>query len=380
MADSAAVDALKRGVAYFREWRAEHPDVFLDLRGAVLDDLELENVDLRGANLEFASMRRTRMGSAVLDGCRCRDTDLTAASLCDATLEGSVFTHSSRLVGADLSRTYLAATRFHECDLSDADLACALLIGTEFSSCDLNGCEFGGASLMGAAFFNVDLSSAKNLARVDEYYGPAAFDVDTFRRSRGRLPENFLRHAGFSDAEVLISKLWDPDLTQSALTDVLYKIDELRGTQPIQRRGVFISYSHVDDAFVSTLHAALDRVGVRCWRDKHDLLAGRVEKQIDRAIRLNSAVILVLSRHSVQSDWVEWEASRARDIERDQQRDVLCPIALDDSWKSCDWPGPLRKQLMKYHILDFSEWSTNATFDVAFRRLVDGLDVFYRSE
>ena len=38
--------------------------------------------------------------------------------------------------------------------------------------------------------------------------------------------------------------------------------------------------------------------------------AGRLEKVVDRAMRLNPIVLLVLSENSVKSDWVEHEARK----------------------------------------------------------------------
>ena len=61
--------------------------------------------------------------------------------------------------------------------------------------------------------------------------------------------------------------------------------------------------------------------------------AGRIETQIDRAIRQNPTVLLVLSENSLNSDWVEHEVRTARGLEKEIGRDVLCPVALDDSWK-----------------------------------------------
>ena len=107
------------------------------------------------------------------------------------------------------------------------------------------------------------------------------------------------------------------------------------------------------------------------------MTAGRVEKQIDRAMRLNPTVILVLSEHSVESDWVEWEAKKARALEKELDRDVLCPVALDESWKTCTWPGPLRQQIEDYHVLDFSDWQQDDVFDRQFEKLVDGLGLHY---
>jgi hypothetical protein len=126
------------------------------------------------------------------------------------------------------------------------------------------------------------------------------------------------------------------------------------------------------------LEKGLNGKGIRFWRDIHNATAGRLEKQIDRAIRLNPTVLLVLSEQSVQSDWVQHEARLARKLEIETNRDVLCPVALDDSWKDCDWPERLREQIMEYNILDFSGWRDAGKFRRMFGRLLDGLDLFYK--
>ncbi|MCB9287156.1 MAG: toll/interleukin-1 receptor domain-containing protein [Lewinellaceae bacterium] len=92
------------------------------------------------------------------------------------------------------------------------------------------------------------------------------------------------------------------------------------------------------------------------------MTAGPVEKQIDRAIRLNQMVLLVLSEHSVKSDWVEYEVSKARELEKNLNHHVICPIALVDSWKDAPWPNVMMNQVKKYNILDLSKWEDNGTF------------------
>jgi len=91
-------------------------------------------------------------------------------------------------------------------------------------------------------------------------------------------------------------------------------------------------------------------------------------------------VLLVLSEHSIKSDWVEHEVRTARGLEKDMGRDVLCPIALDDSWKSSPWPKRVMQQIMEYNILDFSAWNDDAKFEVIFRKLLDGLELFYKDK
>jgi hypothetical protein len=112
----------------------------------------------------------------------------------------------------------------------------------------------------------------------------------------------------------------------------------------------------------------------------HHATAGRLERQVDRAIRFNPTVLLILSENAVGSDWVEHEVRLARSLEKEMGRDVLCPIALDDSWKECRWPERLVEQIMEYNVLDFSGWEDCNSFDRMFRRLVEGLNLFYQKE
>jgi len=107
-------------------------------------------------------------------------------------------------------------------------------------------------------------------------------------------------------------------------------------------------------------------------------VAGRLENQIDQAIRLNPTVLLILSNHSIRSDWVEHEVRTARELEKEMKRDVLCPIALDDSWKGSPWPKRVMEQVKEYNILNFSEWEDDSQFVGMFRKLIDGLELFYK--
>jgi hypothetical protein len=75
---------------------------------------------------------------------------------------------------------------------------------------------------------------------------------------------------------------------------------------------------------------------------------------------------------------VEHEVRTARGLEKEMGHDVLCPVALDDSWKDSPWPKRVMEQVMEYNILDFSEWEDDVKFEGMFRRLIDGLELFYK--
>ena len=68
---------------------------------------------------------------------------------------------------------------------------------------------------------------------------------------------------------------------------------------------------------------------LRVWFAPEDLRRGeKLYEQIDRAIQVNDRLLVVLSKHSMQSDWVKLEINKARKAERDGPRRKLFPIAL----------------------------------------------------
>ena len=135
-----------------------------------------------------------------------------------------------------------------------------------------------------------------------------------------------------------------------------------------KQRGKYLAY----------IVRGLDAAGIRFWRDIHDASSGPLDKIVDAAMRQNPIVVLVLSKVSVNSDWVENEADLARKLEKELSRHILCPVALDDSWKGCEWSRRLRKQVEKYNILPFHKWENPDEFEGMFRRLIKGLDLFYK--
>ena len=273
------------------------------------------------------------------------------------------------LNGANFGRTNLNVATLSGTQLRRANLGQALLVATNFSKAQMGGTILG----------SLDLSEVIGLTDVI-HLGPSSISTDTFALSKGKIPNNFLRGCGLSDWEIEQVKLYNPDLSNEKINNIQYKIYDLRATQALQISPLFISYNHSDSAFVDKIEGQLNKKGVRFWRDIHDMRAGRIETQIDRAISQNRTVLLVLSEHSIKSDWVEHEVRAARGLEKDMGHDVLCPIALDHSWKSSPWPKRVMEQIMEYNILDFSAWEDDVKFEGMFRRLIDGLELFYKDK
>jgi hypothetical protein len=287
------------------------------------------------------------------------------------------------LFGADLRKAYLS-----EADLGGADLRGAHLRGADLRGAHLRGARLSGADLSSAtcgdtSFGNVDLSEVKGLGSI-KHYRPSTIGVDTLARSRGRIPEDFLRGCGLTPWEVLSANAYRPELTPAGLADLQCQIFDAWTKGRSMINGCFISYSWQDAKFIDTLRDRLMAEGVNVWLDRHDMVAGTIQDQVWQAIQFHHVVILVLSAASVASDWVKNELDMAREKERAEGRAVLCPIALDGAWKAKveakGTPGDPRRELWltlkEKLVVDFGGWESGA-FEGSFEKLLRGLKLHY---
>ncbi len=151
--------------------------------------------------------------------------------------------------------------------------------------------------------------------------------------------------------------------------------------RPIKFYSCFISYSTKDQEFADRLHADLQAKGVRCWFAPHDVQGGRkLHEQIDEAIRLHDKLLLILSEHSMSSNWVKTEIATAREREAREKKQLLFPISLVPfeevkKWKLFDAErgDSSDREIREYFIPDFSNWKDHDSYQAAFQRLVKDL-------
>lgn len=87
---------------------------------------------------------------------------------------------------------------------------------------------------------------------------------------------------------------------------------------------VFLSYAREDVEAAKILANLIGEAGHEVWWDRHIQGGSRFTNEIDRALKEAEAVVVLWSSTSVQSAWVQDEASEGRDSGR------LVPVALGD--------------------------------------------------
>ena len=116
--------------------------------------------------------------------------------------------------------------------------------------------------------------------------------------------------------------------------------------EPFQCYSCFISYSSRDQEFAERLHADLQAKGVRCWFAPEDLKTGdKFQDAIEESIRLHDKLLLVLSKNSVVSPWVEREVQAAFEREHRSKKLVLFPIRVDEAVMEATkaWAADIRR-------------------------------------
>jgi hypothetical protein len=275
------------------------------------------------------------LSNADLEGLDFRDTDFSLANLSGANL-----CHSSLL------RARLRGANLQGANLTQAHLAVADMLSASLHNANLEAAVFGET-----IFADTDLSNVSGLDSCS-HMSPSTIDYRTLIKS-GNLPIRFLRGCGLPDIFI--------EFLPSLLND------------PLQFYSCFISYSSKNQLFTDRLYSDLQNKGVRCWLATEDLKIGdKTRIRIDESIRLHDKLLLVLSKHSVASDWVEQEVETALDRERREKRTVLFPIRLDDTVMKIDtgWPALIKNTR---NIGDFRKWRNLESYNKAFERLLRDL-------
>jgi uncharacterized protein YjbI with pentapeptide repeats len=152
MANAAQLEILKQGVEVWNQWRKDHPDEKIDLRGGFeqsvllqrilpginLREAHLPGVFLRGADLQGADLQGADLREASLIGVNLVKANLVEVDLVGADLRGANL-EMANLQGADLQNANMAKACFYKADLEMANLEGARLTETIFKEAYLTG-------------------------------------------------------------------------------------------------------------------------------------------------------------------------------------------------------------------------------------------------
>ena len=110
---------------------------------------------------------------------------------------------------------------------------------------------------------------------------------------------------------------------------------------------VFLSYDRADAAKARSIAHALEKAGHSVWWDRHIKGGTQYSKAIEAALKSAEAIVVLWSRHSIDSPWVRDEAAMGRDTQR------LVPALIE----------PIEPPLgfRQYQTVDLTTWKGRAT-------------------
>jgi hypothetical protein len=124
---------------------------------------------------------------------------------------------------------------------------------------------------------------------------------------------------------------------------------------------IFISYSHDNKEFVDQLAMQLVHRNVNVWLDRWELSIGdSIIDKVQEAVDGASALLVILSKASIASEWCKKELSSGFLRELEEKRVVVMPVLLED----CDIPLFARGKL-------YADFRTN--FDDGLRTVTEGI-------
>lgn len=124
---------------------------------------------------------------------------------------------------------------------------------------------------------------------------------------------------------------------------------------------IFISYAHENKDFVDRLAIQLVNQNIHVWLDRWELSLGdSVIEKVQEAVDGSSALLVILSKASVQSEWCKKELTSGLLRELEEKRVVVMPVLLEE----CDIPIFARDKL-------YADFRSN--FDEGLRTVLEGI-------
>lgn len=155
-----------------------------------LQEVNLQNVDLRGVNLQEAYLVGANLKRASLEGANLKDAHLWRTNLQGANLQ-KAYLQGAYLKDVNFQYAHLQGANLHDANLKKADLRNADLRDVHLQDADLGGADLQGVNLQGAYLRGANLLCFGNMKEVrtmqiEEHL--IAYTADTLQICRWRLP------------------------------------------------------------------------------------------------------------------------------------------------------------------------------------------------
>jgi hypothetical protein len=352
MPDENHLKILKQGIKLWNQWRLDHPSIAPDL----------DEANLAGADLQFSDLRGVQLGRANLHSANLEGANLGPLDFRQAGSLG--ITHITSLYGADLRNSILTRANLSNVILDEADLSYSNLTDANFERARFDRTNLSHTVIGGTVFGSNNLDNTKGLETVT-HAAPSSIGIDTLYKSKGNIPDVFLRGAGIPEDFIAYSR----SLAEQALD--FYSC--------------FISFAEADDPISRRIYIDLQGAGIRCWRWKEDAKWGLpLMRSIEEAIRIYDKLIVICSEHSLQSPPVIREIELALRKEDELAREgknseLLFPISVDD-FIFTGWSHHRKADVIAKNVGDFRNWKDYEYYHKAISRLIRSLTLSIATE
>ncbi len=137
------------------------------------------------------------------------------------------------------------------------------------------------------------------------------------------------------------------------------------GVDAVRKPTVFLSHNQKDKEFVRRLANDLKLAGAKVWIDEAEIKVGdSLIEKIRSGIDDVDYLAVILSSHSVRSEWVKKEVDVAINQEIEQKRVKVLPVLLE----SCDLPGFLKGKL-------YADFTTRDRYSTGLTQILNRLEL-----
>jgi uncharacterized protein YjbI with pentapeptide repeats len=332
---------------------------------------------LHGSDFQSAVFTRCTFISSQFQGC-----DFFGATFKECLIAGCYFNES-----------FFGATKFDNCTIMNSALDGSVMFAADFTATNLDGFTFNGveaatkkqiASMADSGVLpftessqqknSVDSASLINTITMLQVRRQSNADLQTVRFGNG---EHYSDYAARRLST--LASIEDFLRQTTMLTDEIERfLHDYKKVADVP--SVFISYSFRDTAFVEMLQKHIGALGILVWFAPQKMQGGNtIADQLHEGLREADILILVVSNHSLRSQWVFKEIKEFYRHAQADSRRKFYPIRIDDApvddFSVVDerTGHDIANFLRSLSIRDFSHWQDPAKFSMSFDQIANDL-------